>query len=291
MRHFLILILGVFFCSTSVILMRLSELPPAQLSAYRLLFATVILLPLFLKDWRAHSGKFKASMLKRCLLPAALLSIHLVSWTQGSRMTYIANASLIINLTPALMPFLAHFLIKERVKGREIAGTLVALSGVCLLSVNAFSIDAQYLWGNLICFASMCSFALYLAFARLNKDFPTIWLYMVPLYAIAGAMTLGYAAVSLPTILLPSWEEAGWMLCMALFPTILGHVTLNRSLRYIPAQSFSVVNLHQFVFAGIMGWLIFADLPPLAFYPSAALCIAGAALVIQESVRSQRGSA
>ncbi|MDQ8183221.1 DMT family transporter [Pelagicoccus sp. SDUM812005] len=288
MLRFLLLLSGVFFCSTSVILIRSSSLPPALVGTYRLLFASILLLPIFLKSWSTHRAAVQPRLFLRCVIPAALLAIHLMSWAMGARMTYIANATLIINLTPAVMPLLAFFLIKEKVTRREILGTLVALSGVGILSANAFSINPDYLWGNIVCFASMITFAAYLAFGRINKDFPSIWLYMVPIYMIATVFCLLFSLATLDSVSLGSWEEAGWMLAMAILPTILGHVTLNNSLRYFTAQTFAVVNLHQFVSAGIMGWLIFGDTPPTTFYFAAALCVSGAIIVIHEAAKIRR---
>ncbi len=290
MLRFLLLLSGVFFCSTSVILIRSSNLPPALVGSYRLLFAAILLSPLFIKSWRKHREMVQPRLFLRCVLPATLLAIHLISWAAGARMTYIANATLIINLTPAVMPFLAFFLIKEKVTRREILGTLVALGGVTILSANAFSINPDYLTGNFVCFGSMITFAAYLAFGRLNKDFPSIWLYMVPIYIIAAVLCLVFSVFTLDSISLGSWEEAGWMLAMAVLPTILGHVTLNNSLRYFTAQTFAVVNLHQFVSASIMGWIIFSDTPPTTFYFAATLCVSGAIIVIHEAAKIRRAA-
>lgn len=288
MLRFLLLLSGVFFCSTSVILILSSQLPPSLLAAYRLFFAAILLFPPFFLAWRKHREAFPLANLRRCIIPAILLAVHFISWTLGARLTYIANATLIINLTPAVMPFLAHFLIKEPVSRREILGTCVSLSGVVILSANAFSIDPQFLWGNVVCFASMTTFAAYLAYGRINKDFPSIWLYMVPIYALASLICFAYSAATLPSLMLPNWQEAGWMLSMALLPTILGHVALNHSLRHFDAQTLAVVNLHQFVFAGIMGWLIFDDIPPILFFISAVICITGAIMVVREAARIRR---
>jgi len=288
MLRFLLLLSGVVFCSTSIIFIRSSGLEPSLLATYRLAFAVALLSPLFYLNWRKHRATVKPRVFLRCIPPALLLAVHFISWTWGARMTYIANATLIINLTPAVMPFLAYFLIREHVTRREILGTFVAMIGVVVMAWNAFSIDPQYLWGNVVCFGSMITFAAYLAFARINRDFPSIWLYMVPINAIASACCLLYSFFTLDSVGLGSWEEAGWMLAMAVFPTILGHVTLNRSLRYFTAQTFAVVNLHQFVSAGILGWLVFSDVPPKTFFFAAALCISGAVIVIREVARIQK---
>ena len=288
MLHFITLLAGVFFCSCSVIIICSSQLPPSLVASYRLLIASILMVPPFLLAWSRHKRDFPASEFKRCLIPAILLSIHFISWSAGARLTYIANASLIINLTPVAMPFLAHFLIREKVTRLEILGTIIAVVGVVILSMNAFSINPKYLSGNIVCFGSMIAFAAYLAYGRVNRDFPSIWLYMTPVYAISAALCFIYSIFTLDSISIGSWEEFGWMLALAIIPTMLGHVTLNNSLRHFTAQTFAVVNLHQFVFAGIMAWIIFDDTPPRMYYLAATLCITGAITVIHEATRIRR---
>jgi drug/metabolite transporter (DMT)-like permease len=81
------------------------------------------------------------------------------------------------------------------------------------------------------------------------------------------------------------------MLGMALLPTTLGHIALNHSFRYFAAQTVAVVNLHQFVFAGAMAWLMFLERPPAVFYFASALCVAGAAITVREAARIRRAEA
>lgn len=268
--------------------MRLSELPSSLLALYRLLFAIILLSPIFLIKWRQYRSAIAARHLLRCIIPGLLLAVHFMSWAWGARMTFVANATLIINLTPVVMPFLVHFLIRESVTRREAMGTAVALCGVLLLSLDTFRLDVRYFWGNVICFASMFTFAAYLAFGRVNRRFPSIWLYMIPVYSVAAVVCLISSLVFLDSIALRSWEEAGWMMAMAVLPTILGHITLNKSLQFFAAQTLAVVNLHQFVFAGLMAWALFRESPPAVYYLAVTLCITGAVIVVREAARSRR---
>jgi drug/metabolite transporter (DMT)-like permease len=48
-----------------------------------------------------------------------------------------------------------------------------------------------------MCLVSMLLFALYLALGRRNRDFPSVWLYVIPVYGQAAAVCL---LVALPRI-------------------------------------------------------------------------------------------
>jgi len=136
------------------------------------------------------------------------------------------------------------------------------------------------IWGNLVCFGSMLLFAYYLALGRKNRDFPSIWLYIVPVYA--------QAAVICALCALPWWGSFEWgsgrewgiMLGLAVMPTLLGHTVLNASVRFLRGQIVSLCNLGQFLFAALMAWALFAQVPPGSFYLGSGLVVAGAALVV-----------
>ena len=53
-------------------------------------------------------------------------------------MNAAANASIIFNMVPILMPFLLFFMIREKIDLREIIGTILALVGVVNRSVSLY---------------------------------------------------------------------------------------------------------------------------------------------------------
>ena len=171
-------------------------MPPILLSGYRLLVAALILSPLFIRDWRRLEGKWPVSGLRRTLLPAAMLAVHLITWTIGARWTAAANASLIVNMVPVAMPVLLYLTTREKVNGLELLGTAIALGGVFVLSGGEYVAGRETFLGDLVCFGSMILFTWYLALARRNRDFPSLWLYLVPLYGLGALFCFASAAVT-----------------------------------------------------------------------------------------------
>lgn len=250
---------------------------------YRLLLAALFLSPVFYRDWKRHRGEIKASDLLRLIIPAFFLAAHFASWALGARLTLVANASLIINLAPIAMPVFAFALVRERITRIEIFGTLVAIGGVVLLSWHDFSVGGENMKGNLVCFLSMLAFTAYLAFGLRGAKLPTVWLYVVPLYAIAGAMSFAVSFFTLDSVAVVEPVEMGRILALAIVPTILGHTILNQSLKRLKGQVVSVVNLHQFVFATITAFFVYGEVPSWSFVVAAMMCSFGAFIVVRES--------
>jgi drug/metabolite transporter (DMT)-like permease len=280
--RYLLLIFGVICISTAVILLKASTEHPLLVASYRLLIAALGLLPFYLKDLAKYEGEYGLKQISWSLLPAVLLAAHFSTWVIGARMTQVANASLIINLTPVAMPFFVWILFREQISRREIIGTLFTLGGVGLLTGQNLRVDPASFRGDLVCLASMLGFAAYLALGRRNGARLGLWLYTVPLYGLAGMICLLSSFFFLNPIKSYSLPNILYIVALGVIPTILGHSILNASLRYFRGQVVSVTNVASPIFAGFFGYLAFGEAPGGLFYPAAALILVGIIIVLTQ---------
>jgi drug/metabolite transporter (DMT)-like permease len=286
--RFIILIFGVFCCSTSVIFIKIGSTDPVVLSGYRTVLGGLFLLPLL---WRIKpAGRPPlAELLKRAGPPAFFLGIHFISWIIGARLTPSANASLIVNMVPVVMPLLLLLVVQERISRVEAVGTAAAMLGVILLGLGDFNLSREHALGDAVCFLSMLFYAFYLIFARKNRDLPSIYLYVVPVYLLAGILCLAIAGVMELSGSAVIWlgpdvpMEMLSILGLALVPTVMGHSIINWALRTIRGQAVVIINLAQFIFAGVMGYLLLHEIPHAVFYISSMLVVVGAIIVIRHS--------
>jgi drug/metabolite transporter (DMT)-like permease len=299
----ILLIVGVFACSTAIIMVQASITHPVLLSAQRLIIAAVALSPLLLRDLRRNRGCLSRAHLRRTILPGLMLGLHFVTWIIGGRLTGAANASLIVNMVPIAMPLLLHFMIRERLTPGEWIGTALSMIGLLLLAGGDYHLSAEWFIGDVMCFLSMLLFALYLALARRNRDFGSIWSYLVPLYVV-GAAACFVAAVVLAGVWavpggrelleaigigkvhplsVPRPQDWAYALGLGLIPTVIGHSTLNYSMKHFGGQTVSIANLGQFIFAGLLAYVIHSQVPPSLFYLAAVPVVTGAVLALRST--------
>ena len=278
----ILLVFGVFCGSTAVIMIKASNEHPFLVSAYRLLLASFFLSPFFFRELRSSGIRYGWRELGWAALPAAALAIHFMSWVYGARMTPAANASLIANLTPVAMPFYLWMLYRERVSKMELFGTAFTLAGLLILTGSNLRVSQENFIGDLICFGSMLFFAAYLALGRKNGARLSLWLYMVPLYFIAGLICLVSACFFINPIKVYSLSNVLYILGLGLIPTVLGHTILNYAMKHFRGQVVSVTNLSQPVFAGLLGFLIFHEVPSPVFLVAAVVVISGVLIVLNE---------
>lgn len=284
----MILIAGVVCCSTAVIFIKLSDVDPVLLAAYRLTLAGVMLAPFFIQALKRHPGVFMPRYFKRTLWPGLILGLHMILWFVGARLTPAVNSTLIVSAVPIVMPFTLYFMVREVVNRREVAGTFIAFAGVLILGVSDYYFSPEHALGDAVCFASMVLYAVYLAFARRNRDFVSIWFYLAPVYLGAGLICLtlgliGWTAFDIVESPFRSYPGRDLLLILgiALVPTVLGHSCINYALKHLRGQTVTIINLSQFIFAGLMAYIVFVEIPGGSFYASSLLVMSGAAIAIR----------
>lgn len=287
----LLLVLAVFSASTAVVMIKASTVHPVLLASLRLFVAALALTPVFIRDLRKHRGAYTRAHLRASLLPGAVLAIHLMSWIVGARMTPTANASLIVNLMPLAMPFFLVWLADEALTRREVVATVVALIGVTVLTAGDLNLSTAYVVGDLICFGSMLFYALYLALGRRNRTFPTVWLYLVPLYAVGALISMAVALLFVNPLRPYSALDVGLILGLGLVPTVFGHSLLNNAMKHFRGQLVTLVNMGQFVLAGVQAYFIFGEIPAPTFFVASALALLSVWIVIGHRFKEARSGA
>ncbi len=117
----MIVVFGVLMAASSVLLIKASTLAPAVLASARLLVAGVILIPFWWRERRLSPPTGAWASLRPSILPGVFLGLHFISWNAGARATLAGNASLVVNMVPLVMPFLAWGFLKERLTGGKLA--------------------------------------------------------------------------------------------------------------------------------------------------------------------------
>jgi drug/metabolite transporter (DMT)-like permease len=279
--YFILLVFGVFASSTSFVYIRESTEAPVMLAAYRLLLTALLISPLFLRDYRRfHKGR-SVELFRSAIGPGFVLGLHFITWVIGARMTTGANATLIVSLVPLAMPFFMLFMYRENITRNEIAATGLALLGLLILAVGDFSISMDYLTGDLVCLVSMILFAYYLALAKNSAKYESIWLYVFPMYLLAGIFCFILALFFSSPIHSYSAYEGLMILLLAVVPTIGGHTILNFSMQKFRGQTVSIINMGQFLFAGIIAWFIYLEVPTTEFYIASFLFVISIWLVMK----------
>jgi drug/metabolite transporter (DMT)-like permease len=273
-----------------VIFIKASHTPPVWLAAERLLLAALVIAPLALRDAQRAGGGWRSVSLRDSLWPACFLAVHFAAWVVAARMIPAANSTLLANFTPVVMPLIALFLLRERVSGIELLATAVGVGGVAALAIGDLNASSAYLLGDGLCFLAMLALAVYLALARRLRR-GSLWLYMMPLFAIAGLLcaVVALCLEGLPP--LPTPHEAALVVGLALIPTVIGHSLMNRAMGQLRPQVVSLAGLGNVPSASLMAWVLWREVPSPMFWITAAAYLAAIGLLTVPGITKRNACA
>jgi Permeases of the drug/metabolite transporter (DMT) superfamily len=284
-----ILVFGVFVAATSVIMIKASTIHPILQASYRLLASVALLLPFMFRELGRRGERLSFRLTLPALLPGVMLGLHFIAWIYGARMTLAGNSTVIVNMSPVVMPFVALALLRQRPTRRELLGTAIATAGVAILAATDYKGDAGRLAGDGACFVAMLLYAVYLTLGRRNNPSGRLWSYLVPLYFYGGIFCLVAAlALGVNPVANITGMDLLMTLGLAIGPTIMGHSIMNWAMLRFAPQTVSIVNLGQFIFAGLLGFAFFGELPGPTFYATSALIVAGAVVAIAPARRREQ---
>jgi len=279
---FIALIVGACAIGFAPIFVRMTETGPAAAGFWRLFLALPVLALMALRD-----GKGVATPPGRMMLLAGLFfALDLSFWHYGVKLTSVANATVLTNLSPVVVTTVAWFLFRERPARIFIAGLTVALVGAGIMAGGADATRAiNAPLGDVLSLATALWYAFYFIAMRSARQGAGASRAMFWSTAVSTPILLG-VALAFGEQIMPG-SGAGWLACIGLAVVhIAGQGSIAWALGRLPASTASVVVLAQPVVAAVAGWILFAEiLTPLQIL-GGVLTLAG--VVIAQRAPVQR---
>jgi len=285
-----VLLAAVLAVSWAAPLIRLTAAPPLAIAAWRLTFASLVLLPLFARragrdDWRALGPRARWI----ALLAGVALALHFASWIASLRLTSVAASAVLVALSPVFAWVLSAVFLRERPTRLQAAGIVLGVAGAAVIALGDARSGARHvLLGDLLALVGAVCAAAYLVIGRRLRAGLGLVAYVTPVYGVAAVVLLTWAAVRGEAF--RPYAPADWAIFAALAagPMLVGHTGFNYALRYLPAYTVNVGVLAEPVGATLIAWA----LPAIAEAPSpwtlagGAVVLAGVALTLLGSTRA-----
>lgn len=233
-KYIFLIFLAICFLATGGIFVKLSPLPPINTGFYRVLFSIPILMP-FLKKSELQSLNRK--QIATIVLAGAFLAGDLTLWNNSFSYTSVANANVLVNLTPFTVIPVSYFLFKEKMTPKFLFGGLVTLIGVLVLMSNKVSMSPDRLLGDSLSLGSSVFYAMF----------------MITVYKLRDSVT------STIIMFISAFGELWPLLALALVSQILGQGLLAYCLGKVNACLSSLITLSQPVVAALYAWVIFNE--------------------------------
>ena len=293
-RVFVIMGIGLSAIGFSPVLVRFAtDSSPFLLAAIRTFTAYLILLPFYYWN-RKNPTRSKVSRREFWWMAIAgsSLGLHLIAWISSIYYTSIASASVLVTIHPILLILVERSLFKYRFPLTVWAGVLIAFSGSVILGISDGSVDSMYpnpMLGNALAALAAVIFAVYFLVGNKIRQEKSWIEYVVPVYGWAAATAVGvlliilmlYGAgiitepssifvkgmvdvqsgdwLTLVQVMTPSLLLVG--IGLALGPQIIGHGSLNYSVKFVSPTLLSTLILFEPVMSSVVAYFLFGEIP------------------------------
>lgn len=274
---------GIAAISSGAILVKeAQEAPSLTIAFYRMLWATVVLLPAYLSSLRRRPEAREASRTTQdrlwLLAAGACLALHFAFWISSLRYTSVAVSVLLVNTSPILVAVVSYSLFGERLTARGVSGMALALGGAAFLFRHDWERAGDWR-GAALALAGAAALAGYFVAGRRFQRGAAFWSYVYPAYLLAGAL-LGVVAwladARLSGFTLRTWA---FVFLLGLIPQGIGHTCYNWSLRHLPATVVSTLVLGEPALAPALAWLFLGEKLGFAELLGGGLVAAGILLI------------
>jgi len=258
----LALFISIIAVSTASILIRMSNGPPLAIATYRMLFSTLLLLPLFVYfDGLGKMRRMSLRGIAGLMGIGVVLAIHFASWITSLSFTTVASSVIFVHIDPIFVAVVSHFFLKERVTKRMVAGIVVAFIGVTMIAVGDAGIGELNLHGDLLALIGGVMLGIYILGGRVVRRSLDLTSYVTPVYATASLVLVLMSLLSDTPLTGYAVNEYILFFTIALVPMIFGHTVYNWALRYVSAPLVSMSLLGEPVGASILALLFLNEMP------------------------------
>ncbi len=290
-RIVLLLALGMASFAFAPIFVRMAgETDPLALAAIRTVTAALVLLPF----WLLRTSRAETFFNRRDKLIAALagiiLGFHFIFWILAIQNTTVASASILVTIHPVILILIEAGFFRRVFPPLVWLGVFIAFSGSVLLGYSDARADTLFehaLLGDMYALIAALLFALYFLISQRLRQKSDWMNYVVRVYGATGITCLLVALVFGSDFRV---EPVVWLagIALALGPQILGHGSLNYAVKFVAPTLLATLILTEPVFATMLAWAFFGEIPPWLTFPAMAVIIAGVVLTWSGRKRKQK---
>jgi len=262
---------ALFFSGLSALIRQLGqEMHPFEVAFFRNLFGLLFMVPWL---WRIGFGILRTKRLGTYAWRSLLSLASMLAWFSALPIMPFEQAVALSFTAPLFATVGAALILKETVRARRWSATIAGFLGV-LVIIRPGVADGLGLGATLAILSSMISAGLTLIVKDLSRTEPSD--------AVVTYMVLLLTPMSLlPAVFVWQWPLLEqWPLLAAMGALgSLGHMCLMRSFALADASAVMPYDYTRMLFATLIGYLAFAEVPDLWTWVGAGI-IAGAAVYI-----------
>jgi drug/metabolite transporter (DMT)-like permease len=257
---FIALFVSIIGVSFAAVIIKTTTAQPLIISFYRLLFTTLLLLPLllFIPRIRKQIAMITQKEYIIMILIGIILALHFTFWVTSLRYTSVASSVILVTAHPVLVAPLSYVFLQEKISKINIIGIIISLCGVFTLVYGNYSgaFAQTSLFGNILALSGGIAAGFYILGGRYMRRTVSVVVYAVIVYAIATTVLLTFISVSQTELFALTQTDFMLIFLMAVVSGVGGHTLYNWSLAHVRASLASVALLGEPIGSALLALLI-----------------------------------
>jgi drug/metabolite transporter (DMT)-like permease len=251
---FFLIPIGILAVSTASIFIKLCDAPALIIATYRMVFASLILLPYALYKRTGRTwGKQEIGWL---ILSGLFLSFHFAFWIASLKYTSVASSVVLVSTHPIFVGIGSRLFLKERMEFYLILGIVLSVLGSAFISYGDMTFSERALMGDGLALLGAMTASGYFLVGRKMRKSQDLFSYILPVYSTAALALIVFSL---------AFQEAFWgystsayfyFLLLALIPQLIGHTTFNWALKYLPVSMVAITILGEPIGSTILAYFI-----------------------------------
>lgn len=209
------------------------------------------------------------------VLSGAFLALHFGLWITSLSYTSVASSVVLVTASPVFVAIASYFLFGERLGPQVAIGIVVCLAGAVVIGYGSWQVGPGSLLGGGLALSGALAVAGYVLIGRCLRQRIGVLSY--------ASLTYGTAAVLLVvTAVAAGYPFTGYsgttylmLALLAVVPQLLGHTSLNWSLRFVSATLVTVAVVGEPVVATALAYFILDEVPTLSEVVGGVLILGG----------------
>ena len=280
-------VIGVSFAG-AILQNPLSSIPPLMRASWRLQLTVLILLPMFIWQWRQIDDEVRSQMFQKRTIwiiigSGIALGAHFGTWVASLDYTSLTHSLLFVTSHPLIL-ICGIALLYRKPTNLEKIGVVIGLIGAMVTLIDYKQGGEVTIFGDFLAFIGAVTVVGYIVAGKVLRQWMPVFIYALPVTLIAALILIPASIIAGENTAALGWMESnllGWFILLAFLAGILGHTGLNACLRWLSPLTISVAVTMEPMIGSFIGWFFFdSPIPGIWTWLGGPLLIVGVILVI-----------
>jgi drug/metabolite transporter (DMT)-like permease len=221
-------------------------------------------------------------VMKITFWPGVFFGLSTMVGFTAMKVTSVANATIIGNVSTALVLLAAPKFLGERIRSIQVVLAAVSFIGICAIVLGANGSGGATLRGDVYALANAVLWAGYFVVCKkVRTDGVDTWAFMFGVSVAQVAVVAPWAIATSTDLGKVTARDIGLIILMTCCTGTVGHTLMVWAQKFVPASTSSLISLLMPVLSMIGAWLVFGQQINLVQFIGGSVVLASLAGVVR----------